>query len=75
MIEQKPRKKLDLPQAIIVAVVLGSVILAAGLVLTWGPSDSRALVAEGIAGLVGMLGVLFTALRSKGLLHESEPHE
>lgn len=63
---KKPRS-LDLPQAIVVAVVLGALIVSAGLVLTFGPEDSRTHVAEWIAGLASALGVLFAAMRSRGL--------
>lgn len=70
--EKKKRKALDLPQAIVLAVVLGSIVIAAGLVLTFGPEDSRAHVAEWIAWGISGAGALFMALRSKGLIGASE---
>lgn len=66
------RRKLDLPQAIVIAVVLGSIIIAAGLVMTFGPEDRSAEVAGWIAQGISALGVLFAALRSKGLLEQGK---
>lgn len=67
MTKTKTKRQLDLPQAIVLSVVLGSMIIAAGLVLTFGPDDSRAHVAEWIAGAIAILGSLFAAMRPKGL--------
>ena len=66
------KKKLDLPQAIVLAVVLGAIIIAAGLVLTFGPEDSRAHVAEWIAGGIAICGAVFASMRSKGLFLDSD---
>ncbi len=66
------KKKLDLPQAIVLAVVVGSLLIAAGMVLTWGPEDSRAQVAEWIGMGVAGLGLLFSALRAKGLFTSTD---
>lgn len=72
MTKKKKRKTLDLPQAIVLAVVLGAIIIASGLVLTFGPEDSRTLVAEWIAGGVAILGSVFASLRGKGLFLDED---
>lgn len=65
------KKRLDLPQAIVIAVVLGSLIIAAGLVLTFGPADARTHVAEWIAAAASAVGILFAAFRS-GILSDED---
>jgi hypothetical protein len=66
------KKRLDLPQAIVVSVVLAAIFIGAGLVLTWGPADSRAQVAQWIAAAVAGTGTVFAAMRSRGLFHEHD---
>ena len=70
--KKKAKKKLDLPQAIVIAVVGAAFVLTAGMIIVWGPADASTQVMEWVALGVGGAGLLFTALRSKGLFTSSE---
>ena len=61
------KKGLDLPQAIVVAVVGAALVVTAGMIVVWGPEHASTQIMEWIALGVAGLGVLFAALRSKGL--------
>ena len=63
----KEKKQLDLPQAVVVSAVLGSALIAVGMVLTWGPDDSRSQVMEWVAGAMGIAGTLYASMRSRSL--------
>lgn len=71
----KPKKKLDLPQAIVIAVVASALILTAGMVVVWGPADASTQVMEWVALGVAGVGVLFAAIRSKGLFSDVDSDE
>lgn len=61
----KKKRKLDIAQAIVVASVVLGVLIGGGLVLTWGPADSRAVVVEWGMAIGGVLGLLFAAFRGR----------
>ncbi len=65
--KKKAKKTLDLPQAIVLSVVLGTLIITAGMIVIWGPENASTQVMEYVALGVAGLGMLFAALRSKGL--------
>ncbi len=64
---EKKKRKLDLPQAIVVSVVLGTLILTGGMIVIWGPENASTQIMEYVALGVSGVGLLFAALRSKGL--------
>lgn len=64
---EKKKKGLDLPQAIVIAVVGAAFILTAGMIVVWGPADASTQVMEWVSLGIGSVGLLFAAMRSKGL--------
>lgn len=72
---KKLKKKLDLPQAIVIAVVGAALVITAGMIVVWGPEDASTQIMEWIALGIAGVGVLFAALRSKGLFTSSTDDE
>lgn len=68
----KRKKKLDLPQAIVLSVVAAALIITAGMIVVWGPQDASTQVMEWVALGIGGAGVLYASLRSKGLFSDAE---
>lgn len=60
---------------IALTVLLASVILAGGAILTWGPADSRAAVIDWGAKLAALVVGLYGILRGRGLLQEHSGDE
>ncbi|KKN72055.1 hypothetical protein LCGC14_0414500 [marine sediment metagenome] len=65
MTKKQAKKKLDLPQAIVFAAVVLSIAVVLGLVLTWGPEDSRTEVTRWVALAITSGGALIALARGK----------
>ncbi len=65
MTKKKQSKKIDLPQAIIFAAIVLSVAVVLGLVMTWGPEDSRTEVIRWVALAITSAGGLIALWRGK----------